>query len=290
VRVKEIITEGLSSVVYHYTSMSAAKNILETGNFELSSSLGSVEQQYAPKGYPYFLSTSRTRHGGYHTNVVGRQGVIFVMDGRWYSSKYPAQPLDYWKERGNLLPGRKSEAEDRIFSKEHTISIGGVKEIHVYANTADDITDTVKARARQVLLLAKKMNIPAYFYTDPKAWLNFDKRNLGDISTLTGQQYLGRRVSVHKGYLHPWLQLMFAKNKEQLDKEAKNIMYDLNYTYDLESQTRRLAIDMGNARKPDSGPDRENAVKIIRFMQQNKINTLRELVDYLKEKWHPTQK
>jgi hypothetical protein len=290
VRVQEVITEGLSPVVYYYRSLRSAKNILETGNFELSSILGSIEQQYAPKGYPYFLSTTRTRYGGFHSNVVGRSGVLFVLDGRWYSSKYPAKSVDYWQERGNLILGRSSEAEDRIFSKEPTMSIGGVKELHVYVNTKEDEMDTFNARARQVLLLAKKMNIPAYFYTDSKAWLNFDKRNLGDISTLTGQPHVSRRVSTHKGYLRPWLELILRKEKDTLSKKANDIQHDLRYTYDLEKQARFLALDMGNARKPDSGPDRENAVKIIRFMQQNKFNTLRELIDYLKEKWHPEEK
>lgn len=294
-RAKELLNERLSSIVYHYTSLVPARNILSTGKFELSSALGSVEQQYAPKGYPYFLSTTRTRRGGYHTNSLGRNGVLFVLDGDWYNRHYKASSIDYWQERGKLSSGRSSEAEDRIYSKEPTISIGGIKEIHVLVGSREGTTpatDSVKARARQVLILAKKQNIPAYFYTDPEAWLNFDKRNLGDVKVLTGQEHTSTYQSTHPGYLYPWIEVIFSKNKDQLGSKANEIRYSLvnDNQYYLKDRVAGLSTEMANARKPNSGIDREHAVKIIRFMQQNKLNTLNDLVAYLTTKWKSAQK
>lgn len=290
-RAKELINERVSSVVYHYTPLGPAKNILSSGNFELSSSLGSVEQQYQPKGYPYFLSTTRTRRGGYHTNVLGNSGVLFVLDGDWYNRHYKSSPVDYWQERGKLLPGRSSEAEDRIFSKEPKMSAGGVKQVHVYVNPAE-VTDTIKARARQVLILAKKLNIPAYFYTDPQSWINFDKRNLGDVKLLTGQEHLGGYTSTHKGWLSPWVELLYAKSKDQLGKKANDIRFSIAYSnkYNVKQGAQGLATDMSNARKPGSGRDRENAVKIINFMRENKLETLYDFVNYLADKWNISKK
>jgi hypothetical protein len=291
-RASEIISESLSSIVYHYTTLLAAKNILTTGNFELSSAFGSVEQQYAPKGRPYFLSTTRTRRGGYHANSIGYQGVLFVLDGNWYNRHYKSSPIDYWQERGKPLPGRSSEAEDRIYSKEPAMSIGGVKEVHVYVSNNKDVRDAVKARARQILILAKKQGIPTYFYTDPNAWLNFDKRNLGDLSILTGQESLGARTSTHQGYLYPWIELIFSRDKEQLSKKANELRYSVvnDNAYYINDSVRGLSTEMANARKPNSGIDREHAVKIIRFMQQNKLTTLTELVNTIADKWKAKQK
>jgi hypothetical protein len=288
-RAHELLNERLSSVVYHYTPLFPAKNILSSGNFELTSSLGSVEQQYQPKGYPYFLSTTRTKRGGYHSNVPGNSGVLFVLNGDWYNRHYKSAPIDYWQERGNLLPGRSSEAEDRLFSRDPTMSIGGVTEVHVYVNP-DNVTDTIKARARQVIILAKKLGLPTYFYTNPQAWMSFDKRNLGDITVLTGQEYLGGRTTTHKGYLNPWVELLYAKSKDQLSKKANDIRYSLAYTYDKQESAKGLATDMSNARKPGSGRDRENAVKIINFMRQNKLDTITDFVEYLANKWSPSKK
>lgn len=290
-RAKELLNERVSSIVYHYAPVPAAKNILSTGDFELSSSLGSVEQQYQPKGYPYFLSTTRTRRGGYHTNALGSSGVLFVLDGNWYNRHYKSAPLDYWQERGKPLPGRSSEAEDRIFSKEPKMSADGITQVHVYLNP-EKATDNIKAKARQVLLLAKKLNIPAYFYTDSTDWVNFDKRNLGDIKVLTGQEYMGKTTSTHKGYLYPWIELLYSKTKDQLDKKANELRYSLAYAndYNMKNSAQGLATEMGNARKPNSGIDREHATKIIKFMQQNKMETLTDFVTYLKDKWQPAQK
>lgn len=289
-RATEFIAEGLSSVVYHYTSLRVGKKIVESGEFQLSSAPGSVEQQYAPKGYPYFLSTSRSRRGGYHTNVLGYSGVLFVLDGRWYNRHYKAGPLDYWQERGTMFPGRSSEAEDRIFSKDPNISIGGVTAVHVYVNDKQDVTAATKAAARQLLILAKKRGIPTYFYNDPVAWVNFDQRNPGDITMLTGQEYVGARTTTHKGYLNPWVELIFAKNESQLDKKANELRRSLMYSYDAGQAAQGLATDLGNARKPDSGIDRKHSVNIIKFMRQNKINDIKELVDYLVTKWDTRQK
>jgi hypothetical protein len=210
---------------------------------------------------------------------------LFVLDGTWYNRHYKAASVDYWQERGNLSPGRSSEAEDRIFSKEPTISIKGVTEVHVYLKNDKDTTDAMKARTRQVLILAKKLGIPAYFYNDAQAWLNFDKRRLGDTSMLTGQDYVSGRVSTHEGYLMPWIQLIFSKDKSQLSKKASSILFGFNYSYDKQNSAQGLATEMSNARKPNSGIDREHAVKIIRFMQQNKLNSITELVDFLADKW-----
>jgi hypothetical protein len=293
-RAKEIINERASSIVYHYTSFIPARNILSTGNFELTSSLGSIEQKFQPKGYPYFLSTTRSRHGGYHSNNLGKHGVLFVLDGNWYNRHYKAAPIDYWQDRSKPTSGRSSEAEDRIYSKDPMMSIGGVKEVHVLVGISDSaspISESIKARARQILILAKKQNIPAYFYTDATAWLNFDKRNLGNVALLTGKEDIKKmnyvNQTTHQGYLYPWIEVIFSKNKSQLNKKANEIRYSLvnDNEYYRNDTIQGLSRELGNARKPNSGIDREHAVKIIRFMQQNKLATLSELVQFLTKKW-----
>jgi hypothetical protein len=57
------------------------------------------------------------------------------------------------------------------------------------------------------------------------------------------------------------------------------------YDYDRRAAAESLATDMSNARKPGSGPERETAVKIIRYMNQHKLNTIPEFVDHIAAKW-----
>lgn len=284
-KVTEIITEALSGVVYHYTSPHSAKKILQSGEFELSSTLGSIEQQYAPKGYPYFLSTTRTKRGGYHDSGFSmNKGVLFVMDGSWYNSRYPAGPIDYW---GNRDPKqdhhKKHEAEDRIYSKNSTIPVGGVTSVHVFVTSEAD--DNTRAQARQTMILAKRMGIPAYYYDNQENWLNLNTKKTGDVSKLTGQDAARSYTSRHRGYLVPWIELLQAKDKSQLSKKAESLRYSLQYTYDKQDAVKGLGNDLSNARKPGSGPDRENAIKIINYMKKNKLDTINDLVDNLAQKW-----
>jgi hypothetical protein len=286
-QIKEIITESLSRVAFHYTNNKTALAILNSGVFQLSGSLGSIEQQYAPKGYPYFLSTTRTRRGGYHKSI-GQQAALFVLDGSWFNNHYISKPVDYWENRDpTLAHHRDSEAEDRVFSKEPTILIGGVTAVHLYCEL--DADPEVKAWTRQALIAAKRQGIPAYFYTDKAAWRNFDTRNQGDIKLLTGQERTGGYISRHKGFLVPWMELIQASQRSQLSKKAESLRYSLQYGYNKDDAASGLKTDLSNARKPSGGADRANAVKMIAFMQKNKLNTVAELVNALAEKWKDPQ-
>ena len=286
--IKQELQESISPVVYHYTTIGPALKILQSGEFGLSSVLGSVEQQYAPKGYPYFLSTTRTRRGGYHS-TVGSTGVLFVLDGTWFNQRYPGGSIDYWLNRNpQQSHHREHEAEDRVFSRDATIPITGVTGLHVYI-TPDAYPDQL-AQARQLLIAAKRLGIDTKLYRDETAWRNFDTRNTADVGQLRGQERTGGRISTHPGYLLPWIQLLTAKDKSQLNKDADKIRYSLAYTYNREDAARGLSTDLSNARKPNSGPDREHAVKIIQFMRKNNLGTVKDLVAALAQKWQPEDK
>jgi hypothetical protein len=294
-RVTELLTEALSSIVYHYTRLSSALHILQNGKFELSSVLGSVEQQYAPKDHFYFLSTTRTKLGGYHQSVSS-DAVIFVLDGNWYNQRYRAKSIDYWGNRNpSIIAHRTHEAEDRLFSKESSIPIDGVIAIHVYVRPPESDKDRDSewnsrtiANARQVLILAKKRNIKTFFYTDESAWRLQDTRKQANISILSkGINRTKDYISRHKGYLYPWVEILMAKDPKTLSDKGQKLVYSLKFYSGLylDDTIRGLGADLSNARKPDSGPDRKHAGTIINFMRKNGLSTTKELVQYLRNKW-----
>lgn len=298
-RIKEIISESacknlnesLSRVAYHYTNISSAQKILSSGQFELSSAPGSIEQQYAPAGKPYFLSTTRTRLGDYHRSRGSTYGVIFTLNGDWFNRHYKSAPVDYWGNRNPTQASHRGhEAEDRVFSADPTIPLSGVTAIHVLANK-DSAMPSYNAVVRNILIMAKTLGIPAYFYDDPNAWMNLDTRKLGDVSMLKGQAphntHFVRRGKLQPHYLEHWIELMMKTNQSQLSKKADQMRYSLGYGWDKDDATRALETEFANARKPDSGPERDAVIKILAYMRQNRLNTVQDFVNNIAAKWAP---
>lgn len=284
-RLNQLLRESISATVYHYTGLASALNVLKTGVFQLSSVAGSVEQQYAPKGKPYFLSTTRTRRGGYH-DTVGSTAVLFQMDGSWYNSRYSGGPVDYWGNRDTLKGHHRShEAEDRIYSSEPTIPADGITGVHILVTDSAD--QHQRARARQLMILCKKQGIPVHLYDNPTSWRNFDIRRSPSLDTLRGAEKTGGYVSTHPGWLQPWIQVMLAPDSEQLGKKAQELKYSLKYIndYRLDTMARGLANDLSNARKPGSGPDRDHAIKIIRYMGKNRLDSIKGFVAAMADRW-----
>jgi hypothetical protein len=277
------LKEAVSSRVFHYTRVTTAVKIVDTGEFQLTSSLGTDwEAQYSPQGYPYYLSTTRTRHGGYH-NYLGQDAVLFELDGDFYNQRYPGRAVDYWGNRNPTQDHHRAhEAEDRIFSKTASIP-AKIVAIDLYVSPEAD--ENIRARARRLIISAKRQGIALNFFTDQTAWRQRDPRNTANVNILKGQDDSRGYVGRHRGYLLPWLELVQAKKKSQLSKKASDIRYDLQYTYDKASLAQRLSVDLSNARKPGLDPDRANAVKIIQYMQANKLKTVQDFVDHLADKW-----
>lgn len=292
--------ESLSRVIYHYTNLHNAVSILSSGEFQLSSTAGSVEDSWAPKGYHYFMSTTRTKFGGFHERT-GNGGVMFDLDGNYYNARYKSGPVDYWGQRDASKSQRASESEDRIFSKTPTIPIDGVTSIHVYVKPMDakDRENWAKGApgwARKVLLLAKKRGIPAYLYEDEELWRRQDPKGHVEITkreTLTGPDLYKatnnrRRLSRQPNRsFTPWFELINVNSTDKLGERARSFAYDLSYDnpYYSNSLIQSLKTDLSNARKPNSGNDRESAIKLLQWMQKNRLNTVEEAVNFLAKKW-----
>jgi hypothetical protein len=288
--IKEILIEAATSVVYHYSSVYNADKILKDGAFRLSSTVGNrSEAGYAPKGYPYFLSTTRSKVGDYH-RYVGSGGVMFVLDGNWLSSRYPVKPIDYWNRAWQHSPDRTREAEDRVFSKQASIPIDCVTAIHVFLEGQED---RHSARVRGILLQAKKLGIRTYLYNDMAAWRLQDTRKaltIGkDTTSLRGPTSTGystRPVRGINGYgassLLKWIELIRKQPGvgQPLSKDADKLRYNLQYYGDMGNQ---LGNDLSNARKPDAS-DYQLAVKMTDFMNKNNLD-VPKLTDLLKAKW-----
>jgi hypothetical protein len=287
-KIAELIVEAATAIVYHYAGVSAAAKILTSGVFQLSSVTGNQsEEMYAPPGYPYFLSTTRSKVGDYH-RYTGSSAVMFVLDGNWLNQRYKTKAIDYWERSWQHSGGtRSSESEDRVFSREPEISIAGVKEVHVLLKEQNE---NRSPEVRTILITAKKRGIPAYLYTDETAWRLQDTRKAVSpaeaAALLKGQPPKGYTPSRPQTmYLEPWLELIYKNNKAELTPRAEKLRHDLIYYGSrYPDQDSNLGTDMSNARKPNS-TDYPTAVKINDYMRKNKFVNTVALKNALVDKW-----
>jgi len=288
-RATEFLIERATDVLFHYTGIRAGLKILQSGNFELASVTGNKsEEQYAPPGYPYFLSLTRTITGDYH-RWVGSGAVMFKLNGNWFNSRYIVKPIDYWERAWLHSNGtRTRESEDRVFSKYPTIPITPVTEVHVLLKEQNEYRSP---ETRQILITAKQQGLPVFFYTDEAAWRLLDKRRAQTPAqsrdVLRGPQPAGSsRKSTD--YVKPWIELITKNNEAHLSERAKRALKTMRY-YGNAYEDQNLSVDLSNARKPDSG-DRDSAVWIIKYMQDNNFKSTLELKNAISDKWEAIYK
>lgn len=287
-KIADLIVEAATAIVYHYAGVSAAAKIMTGGVFQLSSITGNKsEEQYAPPGYPYFLSTTRSKVGDYH-RYTGSSAVMFVLDGNWLNQRYKTKAIDYWERAWQHSNGtRSSESEDRVFTKTPEIPIDGVLAVHVLLK---EQSENRSPEVRTILITAKKRGIPAYLYTDESAWRLQDTRKsvtpAEAAELLKGQQPKGYTPSRPPTmYLEPWLELIYKNSKASLSPRAEKLRYDLVYYGSrYPEEDSNLGTDMSNARKPSSS-DYPTAVKINDFMRKNKFVNTVALKNALVDKW-----
>ena len=292
-RAQEFIAEGIldeaaTAIVYHYCGIPAAAKILTTGVFQLSSVTGNKsEEQYAPAGYPYFLSTTRSKVGDYH-RYTGSSAAMFVIDGNWLNRHYKTKAVDYWERAWQHSGGsRTSESEDRVFSKTPEIPAGGVTAVHVLLK---EQSENRSPEVRTILINAKKRGIAAYLYTDEAAWRLQDTRKAvspaAAASLLKGPQQKGYAPSRPPTmYLEPWLELIYKNSKADLTPRAEKLRHDLIYYGSrYPEEDSNLGTDMSNARKPNS-TDYPTAVKLNDYMRKNKFPNTVALKNALVAKW-----
>jgi len=94
---RKFLKEGITDVVYHYTSgLNKAAKILEDNKFMASGGFTKEVEAELGKGKLYYFSTARTPVNAYTGNYP--QGAIFKLDGRALSQKYKGVPVDYWAD------------------------------------------------------------------------------------------------------------------------------------------------------------------------------------------------
>ena len=291
-RAKELVTEGATDILYHYAPVGAALAILKTGEFGLSLLKGS-DSRHMPAGYDFFLSTTRSRVGDYH-RTIGNIAVMFVLNGRAIAQRYRVVPMDYWEQSWLDTHGyRTRESEDRILSRDASMSIQYVTQIHILVQDYRNENHT-PARIRTLIDLANQRGIPHWTYLNPTAWRLQDSRRA--LTPAHEQAYFQGELPVEKDYtgtqwaptdyVRPWVELLDLdpSQRRELSPRTQDIVRQLAYGTHR-GDDHGLTQDLGNASKPNS-TGRESVIRLVKFMRARGMS-IPDFVEYLRQKWEP---
>jgi len=119
IKLKDILTERISTVVYHFTTTEAAGYIIDGNKFRLRPILldsgVNVGNKYEEG---YYMSVARTKIEGYTKGINSSRCffVRFELDGNKLSNRYKGSPFDYFPQHQG--DNEYEEYEDRIYSKD----------------------------------------------------------------------------------------------------------------------------------------------------------------------------
>lgn len=277
-KLNELLTEKISGVVYHYTNLANAVDVLSSGNFKLSHIVGSrLETGVAAEKYPYYMSFTRSLAGEFHQSAGA--GVMFNINGDYYNQRFRGKAVDW--HYGSSRKAGAGELEDRLFSKKSEIpAIPAITAIHMLYNPASP-SDEVKT----VVSLAEKNNIPVHVYKDSALWVKQSPKgrvNISNLQTTSPKPISPKQSSPTLEFWHE----LFTKNEtSQLSPGAKKLVTSLvDFDPRYGGNDMGFEKDISSASMPGS-TGRELAVDIIKFITKYKLKSFRHSLVYLYDKW-----
>lgn len=113
-----LLAEGISSKVYHFTSIQNAYDICSTDTFLLSSTMVKDAEKTVGDN-TFYMSTTRIRNGnfGYSTRF-SQYGVRFELDGSKLMEKYKGGQINYWNgmnDKFNIMDHARKRNENGTY-------------------------------------------------------------------------------------------------------------------------------------------------------------------------------
>lgn len=256
------------------------------GMFKLATSAGTdSEAVHSKQGKLYYLSTTRSKFGDYTNSSSYVYGVVMVLNGDWFNTKYKAGAIDYWGTGWN-----KDEMEDRVLSTEPYIDLPepatkAITAIHIlFIQNRIDTDSKTRVHLRKLLIAAKTKGIPCFVYDNKNSWMTQDTRK---AIPLTKEFVAGLNAEMPKpygrmsrDYLEVWRELYYKRSVNELSRDAKKKLDYLSGWY-MNDAIRTLAADIHNEKASGS----PGLVNLIKIFQKLKISTAKQYIEYLNQKW-----
>lgn len=234
----KILSEGITDVVYHFTSLENCLSIVKDNEFVLRSSNLTKTSEYNKNGYYYYFSTTRGKSGneGYGNTFEGT--VRITLDGRKLSQRYKGQSFDYWGPswEKNTQNHKYDEMEDRILSNEPVIknAIDYILKIDILFGINNQI-ENIKSRIENAKQQGKSQIV-----TSLEHRLNDEERNYQIKKGIIKQIY-DCLLNHHKQEC-----LSIYSSKKEFANQSDRVSYYGDIIHDNNSILARLPLGTNN--------------------------------------------
>ena len=287
-KLQDILNEGISKILYHYTDTSKLLTICKNNEFRLTGGMGvDADDEHAPKDKNYYLSTARTKHARYTVVSSRANSVVIVLDGNRLAHNYSGKPIDYWGEGMRKYEKGRYEEEDRIFSKTPTIPNAKkyIKSVHVLVEDKDKESYATRTN-RRLFLCLKQSGIEFHVYDNKESFLLQDPRKRLKLSELN----LKTTSKERKPYtssgnydakkLMGLIELYHKREPDELSKETKKFLYGIRF-----SPAASITDSIKNALSSIRKDDNPAYSKFYKVFKDSGRGTLLEFIDHILDKW-----
>jgi len=174
IKLKDILMERISDVVYHFTTTDAAGGIIDSNLFRLQPIPVNVNVNPGKKYEEgFYMSVARTKVEGYTKllNSARCHFVRFELDGNKLGNTYKGGAYDYFPQRqGN---NEYEEYEDRIYSRNKVIpnARGYIKRMDLDVSRECPRQSLDGGYNPKVLIeIATGAGIPTFLYPSREKW------------------------------------------------------------------------------------------------------------------------
>ena len=276
-----LLMEKGSPILFHYTNISSALNMVNSGKINLTYASG-ADRRNSSKGKAYYFSMSRIRHSGYNHGSPW-DAVIFEFDGTKLGSKYQIRPVDYWGYSWDLQRTSPitDEQEDRLFSHDQEILLYPyLKSINIYVRPEGD-RDFKEDNLKRVKFIKKKAeenNIPCFIYNDLNAWRTNNRKKAVDLESssemLDSDLVDNNRTREGDKDIITIIKIINDPFNKQQDEDVKNFLRRYRGS-DWKSSINAM---VGNARREQNPQTRNAMYELSKLERKNKKNIL-DLLD-----------
>lgn len=294
------IIEGISPVVFHFTSLMSAGRIVKENRFRMSASYANDSESSTGSDKLFFLSVTRSRTGGYTARSASNQSVVMNLDGKALSNKYSGKPVQYWSRGMIQIDHKYDEMEDRIYSDTPFIENANayITEIHVLLTQ----TGGLSVPGRKGLLELKKSKIPVFLYDDENSFVVQDKRKAKPLRSFTipkkepeerypsfdrrasGKQERRRarktdkRIPMTYG-IERWLAMMLTPIEHwyRFSYNMRDMIRGLRWNRSSHSV---LSADLHNSK---NNPDETKTMS--RVLKKHNLKSTQDIIDFIVDRW-----